>query len=65
MTLFGKSKIKFSITPISPFSKTKKIKILFMSTPYSWNKYLINWANNGKSKLINSSNHMHLADKYS
>lgn len=65
MTLFGKSKIKFSITLISHSSKMRKIKILFMSIPFLWNKCPTNWANNGKSKLINCSNHTHLADKYS
>jgi len=64
-TLFGKKRIKFSITLISLSSKMKETKILFTSTPFSWNKYQTSWANNGKSKLINSSNHTHLVDKYS
>lgn len=65
MTLFGNNKIKSTITQISRYLRTKKIKILFMSTPFLWNKYLMNWVNNGKSKLINCSNHMHQVDKYS
>ncbi len=61
---FGKKKIKFFITPISPFSKMRKIKILSMNTPFSWNRSRTSWADNGKSKQINCSNPMLLADKY-
>ena len=63
-TLSGKRKTKFFISPISPFSKTRKIKILSTNTPFSWNKSQTNSENNGKLKLTVYSNRMPQADKF-
>lgn len=60
----GNNKIKFFIILISLFLIMKKIKVLSISTRFSWKKFLINLANNGKYKLISCSDPMHPVDKF-